>query len=643
MESNSNFTNFIISSSKNVKVLFIFLFSIFGLTIAFISYFVILYYENKNMQDELFHAVKNSFLIKESTLTDKKNSFENILFSIRDSEMFNNYLKPNQDDRNIKDLFKTTMKINNELMQIRYLDKNGQEVLRINRKNIGQAPYFTSKSKLQNKSDRYYFKEVKELSHGDIWISKMDLNMESGKIVKPIVPTLRISTPIYKSEKFSGTIIINIFIKKLLDNLTSSEFFNVSLLDKEGNFIYHYETEDEQTKDYSWSKYLNKDYNLKKKLPVVSQKVLTSNQVHYKNIYSQNISNVFYNPDELIFLYEIKSDKLEQMKKQQTDYIVIITLIVFFISIPIAFILSIVPVKLSNTLIATQEKLRKKQDILDRYVPFSSTDAQGVITNVSSAFCNLSGYDEDELIGRSHNILSSADTSNEVYEEMWKNITTIGKWKGEVKNINKNGEDFWINLNINSIKNSKDEIIGYQAYSENITSNKLLYRMSVTDGLTSLYNRRFFDEIFPRQIKFASREKEILAFAMIDVDYFKKFNDIYGHQSGDGTLKKIASVLKEELKRPTDYVFRLGGEEFGLLYNVSNDEDAYVIANQIRVNIENLNITHSGSDVSDFITISVGVYLIKPNDVYSVDEIYKNCDEILYKAKQEGRNRVLHS
>ena len=167
--------------------------------------------------------------------------------------------------------------------------------------------------------------------------------------------------------------------------------------------------------------------------------------------------------------------------------------------------------------------------------------------------------------------------------------------------------------------------------------------MSVTDGLTSLYNRRFFDEIFPRQIKFANREKDILAFAMIDVDHFKKFNDKYGHQAGDNTLKKIASILKEAIKRPTDYVFRLGGEEFGLLYDVHNVEDAFNIANQIRIDVENLEIEHLQSETSKFVTISIGIYLIKPNDVYSVDEIYKMCDDILYKAKQEGRNRVLQS
>ena len=200
------------------------------------------------------------------------------------------------------------------------------------------------------------------------------------------------------------------------------------------------------------------------------------------------------------------------MIRKQTDYIVVITLLVFGISIPIAFLLSIIPVKLSKELIDTQKELKRKQNILDKYVAISTTDLDGTITSVSSAFCTLTGYEKDELIGKNHNLIASEDTSVQTHKDLWDTLATSGSWKGEVKNKNKEGDDIWINLNINSIKDSSNKNIGYQAYMENISSNKLLYYSSITDGLTYLYNRRFFDEVFPRQIKNSNRENSILCF-----------------------------------------------------------------------------------------------------------------------------------
>ena len=128
---------------------------------------------------------------------------------------------------------------------------------------------------------------------------------------------------------------------------------------------------------------------------------------------------------------------------------------------------------------------------------------------------------------------------------------------------------------------------------------------------------------------------------MIDVDFFKKFNDIYGHQAGDMTLQKIAMVLKNSINRPNDYVFRLGGEEFGILYSAKTQEDGFCFMEKIRQNIENLKIKHSDNSASEFVTISTGVYFIKPKDITSVENIYKECDEKLYRAKEGGRNRVV--
>jgi len=158
--------------------------------------------------------------------------------------------------------------------------------------------------------------------------------------------------------------------------------------------------------------------------------------------------------------------------------------------------------------------------------------------------------------------------------------------------------------------------------------------------LTALYNRRHFDNIFPQQIALCKRKKDLLAFVLIDIDHFKQYNDIYGHQNGDITLKLVAQSLHNTMKRANDYVFRLGGEEFGLMYYAKGVDKALLTANKVRKNIENLKIEHTGNSASKFVTISSGLYIIKQDDISSIDEIYKKADEALYLSKQNGRNQV---
>jgi diguanylate cyclase (GGDEF)-like protein len=169
---------------------------------------------------------------------------------------------------------------------------------------------------------------------------------------------------------------------------------------------------------------------------------------------------------------------------------------------------------------------------------------------------------------------------------------------------------------------------------------KKIELISITDGLTKLYNRRYFDMQFSKQINIQSRTEQNLIFAMIDVDHFKQYNDTYGHQAGDKTLISISSALNKILKRSSDMVFRLGGEEFGLLFVSNSEENTIKFANKIRENIKNLKIPHKNNSASNYITISMGLVIIKPNCPLSTDKIYKAADEALYTAKESGRDKV---
>jgi len=167
----------------------------------------------------------------------------------------------------------------------------------------------------------------------------------------------------------------------------------------------------------------------------------------------------------------------------------------------------------------------------------------------------------------------------------------------------------------------------------------LIAEMAARDGLTGLKNRRAFDEHLTRTWQQALRDRRQLALMMIDVDYFKKFNDRYGHQAGDQALQRIAAVVDSFAKRPLDLAARYGGEELALvLFDVSR-EHAERIAELLRASVENLQILHS-DHAPGVATISLGVAVIHPTLERSPEGAVQLADEGLYAAKRAGRNRV---
>jgi len=173
-----------------------------------------------------------------------------------------------------------------------------------------------------------------------------------------------------------------------------------------------------------------------------------------------------------------------------------------------------------------------------------------------------------------------------------------------------------------------------------VKTERKLQELTITDSLTKLYNRRYFDEMFPRQIKIAKRNNQLLVFAMLDIDFFKRYNDSEGHQAGDLVLKKISQLFLDTFIRSNDYVFRLGGEEFGVFYYAEDRGSAIAFIENFRHKVENLKIEHRENDISPYVTISVGLYIIENDNQKDCDEIYKICDDALYDAKKFGRNRV---
>lgn len=171
-------------------------------------------------------------------------------------------------------------------------------------------------------------------------------------------------------------------------------------------------------------------------------------------------------------------------------------------------------------------------------------------------------------------------------------------------------------------------------------ANLHLESLSSHDGLTGIPNRRNFDKYIKANWKNSFREQQPLSLIMIDIDYFKVYNDNYGHLSGDHCLILVAKTLVSNIERPIDLVARYGGEEFIAILPNTDKEGALFVAERMRKSIKKLAIKHEHSSVADCVTISLGVADIIPQPCDSIADFIRSADNALYLAKQEGRNRV---
>ena len=172
-------------------------------------------------------------------------------------------------------------------------------------------------------------------------------------------------------------------------------------------------------------------------------------------------------------------------------------------------------------------------------------------------------------------------------------------------------------------------------------ANKKLENVSYTDSLTNLHNRRYFNLIYERELKRAKRKNSYITFMMLDIDFFKQYNDTYGHVEGDNALKIVAKTLNDTLKRPSDYVFRLGGEEFGVLLTETDESNSAKLARDICDSIRENELEHKNSQVNEYVTISIGVVCCIADDALDDEVLISRADEMLYEAKETGRDRYI--
>ncbi|CAG0954984.1 putative signaling protein [Methylophilaceae bacterium] len=267
------------------------------------------------------------------------------------------------------------------------------------------------------------------------------------------------------------------------------------------------------------------------------------------------------------------------------------------------------------------------------------TDERGVIVTTNPAFTQITGYTADEIKGRLSTTLDTNLRSSALFQSMWQEIDSTGKWQGEKWNNRKNGEAYLEWLSINTIYKPDHSVYRYVALFSDITQKKkseeLIWQQANFDPLTSLPNRRMFRDRMEHEIKKCKRDGLMMAILFIDLDRFKEVNDTMGHDMGDILLIEAAERIRECV-RESDTVARLGGDEFTIILNELEDHG----------NVERItqNILHKlaepfmlGEDVT-YVSASIGITLY-PDDASDIDELLRNADQAMYAAKDHGRNR----
>jgi len=647
----------------SIKIKLFFTFFLFGVILIFTTIFVSTNISNKSIKKVALDNARSQFIKNRDAIRLFMDEMESKIISISNSLIFTKHIEKQYTQAQLEELFLTIAESSQNIMQIRLIDKNGNEIIKVLRDAYWTKPYLQEPKKLQNKKERYYFKEIISQTRGNVWISKIDLNIEYGKIEKPIKPTIRLGLPVYNKDEKIGIIIINVFMKKLLDTIRSSKLYNVYIIDKDGYFIIN------PNPKYNWSRYIGEKKTIKDFFKDY-EKILYNDEYYSDKIYS-SVLNI-QNSDKLKMILEPTDEFIASAKKDLQKDIFYLMIILIILSIPVSIYFAkkytLLSEQIDKANTNLEEKIKEKtkelkeltknlekkveertneQNILlslfdlgDSVLFKWRNDESWSVAYVSKSVEKLIEYTRTDFINgdvKYADLIHPDDIKTvieEVNEAIEKKLYFFTHKPYRI--ITKTKKIKWIHDSTVVVKDKNGEIINFVGYLIDITDIKTkeikLKKISITDALTKIYNRLYLDETLKKQYYRLHRNKEKCSIILMDIDYFKKINDKYGHIVGDKVLIEMTNVINNHL-RESDVFGRWGGEEFMIIAPYTDIYEAEKIAYKIKDIIQKYNFEEVGR-----VTMSFGVYECKKDK--TLDENITEADKALYKSKEDGRNTV---
>lgn len=551
--------------------------------------------------------------------------------------------------------------------QIRYIGEDGVEQVRVNQ-DAGQCRPVTQE-KLQDKGERYYFREAMRMARDDIYVSPFDLNVEQGKVERPFKPMIRFATRIYDSSGNShGIVVINFLGQQLIDTVvrSASEASGTPmLLNADGYWLKGERPEDAWSFMFADGAEKSFAHDYPEAWQVISSQVegqfaterglftfTTVAPLQQVEAFPSGVSQPRQPNAALIapknyywkLVSFIPSGKLSDFPQKLKARLMIANGTMLIVWAMISFLLAYTKEKERQARQAVVESDALTHDIVETaFDGIVMIDGEGVIHSFNPAACKMFGYREEEVLGRNISMLMLEPHRSLHDEYIQRYIETLEphiiRKPRELEARHKDGTLFPIELCVGA--KQIDDHWRFTAIIRDITERKQmaskLEEMAMTDGLTGIYNQAYFKRRFAEEFKRAMRYDLLLSLMILDIDFFKKINDGYGHLAGDQFLSEFSNQLKRQV-REIDILARYGGEEFIVLMPQTDLDGARILAERLRHTIEGMEVTFDEQALHS--TVSIGVAAFQPALDRVPQALLKRADEALYRAKEQGRNRV---
>jgi PAS domain S-box-containing protein len=407
-----------------------------------------LYFEDSAKKVALANAVKKT-IERESVFKNFVFQSEQTLYSIEKLDSFNEYLLDGSDKDKLENIFLSYAMSQTSFMQLRYIDKDGFEKIRVDRDKENLQPFVVAKNKLQNKAHRYYFYDSKTKPLGKVWFSALDLNIERAKVEVPYRPTIRAMLPIQKDGKFNGVLIINYLMDGFIKKFTNAPLYDMILCDAKGYPLHHYE------KSKSWGYYSDPKYTIENDFPTKYKDILNNKFTQTEHFVSRELDVPVYGG--LYLILQLKKSYIDEQNEQSNFQYLTITLITLLTSIILSFII----VRFfTKSFFDIQQKTLEQKIEFETIFNYSKdaiaiTDLDTKFLKCNDAYLQMTGFTNNEILNKSCSELTAPEDKIKV-DEALKSVIKNGSIENLEKTcIVKNDKQLNVNISISLLPDKK--------------------------------------------------------------------------------------------------------------------------------------------------------------------------------------------